>query len=1472
MPFGGVVCEKKMHLYNNLFFLELLGIVKKFWKIVFRVLMILGLVVYVIVALLNYSLVQTYVGALAGSYFSKEWGGTVRIGALHAMPFDHLIADNLLWISPTGDTLLVSEQLKATFNGFPYGGDGLDFERVYLKNTYYHFESKDHKTNLQFLIDYFKSEKEKEKTEHKPFTVKAKTLELDNVHYRMDLPDHRKKIFAYGVQIPHMEFFNIKAKFKDVLVVEDDVTCKILEFSTREKSGFDIKELSGLVWVNRNRIMVKNLEVVTPKSHISLDAKLSYDGWDGIGDYVSTVRQEVDIKAGTRVAMSDVAYWAPVLWGVDATVEAEGTATGTVDSMVTDMSIRWGEQSYAQLSGSVAGLPKIDTTVFDIEVEHLVTNQEDMKPLFEKIKLNNSMKRILDVVDHVDLIATLQGGIKEHAAANVVADCGLGRVRADAMLHRTAAGYNVSLDAQSARMNFSPVAGKQGPIASGVDLSVDGRMRVANGKWSVESGTIDGHLTNSVFKKYKLSTAYLTGEWKKGRLLAKVESTDSLADLTATVEADLGSEEKAYNVQLAIENLDIGILPYPLATNLTATAKGNCLDEMNGQVTATSTHYGELAMDKIDLRVELDPTGKELFLKSDIADASVKGRFRYGDLPLIFSYFGQRYLPKLINASSDFDSTIVERLKENVFTYRLKWNDDGTLLHKLVKDVSIAPGSVVDGSYNFGEQLKLVVLSDSVRIGSLKLEGVGVSGRPWGNRYEIQADAQTLKIGRMELLERVNTIINSSTETASVELKWGSNEMPTRGDLMFEMSEDNISVTKPFFYVGKTPWKLVTEEMKVQRDEGGELRFNVDRLSVESVKQRIDARLQLNGEESDCVELDFDHFNLNLISEMLLQSNSISIDGDINGHFSLAGLRSTPYFNTDLVIDSCRVNSQMLGSVKVKSNWNAEKGNLNLNLMNNSIRASGWLGLGKKNPDMKLKVDFDSLELALATPLLSAFSSRFEGKLHGSVDVSGELAHPLFVGEAQVSEGVMKIDITDVTYHFADSLTFKNNVVTLKDFDIYDPLENKATANGTITLTQDRKVLLDIGVKTDNLMVLNKKSGDQFYGKLLASVDGKVTGSTGDLDIKVRARTNAGCDLTVPVNMQQRVKSQNYITFVSDKILEEEEKPENGKRRTGYNLELDLSITPDAKINLPMDFREVGVNVRGSGAGDLHLNLSNTNSARMMGNYEITSGTMKVSLLSVYEKKFTIENGSSLNFQGSVPDARFDLKAVYSQRVNLSTLTGNLSGSESIQKYLQVENVIAIEGTLRDPKVSFDLRLPNADQSVEEEVFAYIDRNSERDMLNQTVSLLVSGSFYNVNSESQAGGSPLDIVTSFVGNSLTDMVQFVDVNIDYKSATEQTNQQLDVNISKDWGRWYLESTLGSGGESRELEAKNANGAIIDALIGYRVTPMFHLFAYNRTNTNDYTRVDLPYKQGAGMKLTLDFDKWSDLFKKKKKKD
>ncbi len=551
---------------------------------------------------------------------------------------------------------------------------------------------------------------------------------------------------------------------------------------------------------------------------------------------------------------------------------------------------------------------------------------------------------------------------------------------------------------------------------------------------------------------------------------------------------------------------------------------------------------------------------------------------------------------------------------------------------------------------------------------------------------------------------------------------------------------------------------------------------------------------------------------------------------------------------------------------------------LNLLVHGNTLRASGWLGLGNKDPDINFNVGFNQFELASIAPLLATFSSRFEGQLEGELDIDGTISHPNVIGEAYINSGALKIDPTGVTYYFNDSIGFTNNIITLSRFKLLDPLGNIATVDGKIAHNGLDNISIDLRLSTDNFMVLNQRSGEQFYGTMLVQADGRVNGNTDLLNINVNARTNPGSTLTVPVSDRRQVQAQDFITFVGSSDATDDEQHQAKASAMNFNLEVDLAITPDVILNLPMDFSEVNVGVRGSGNGDLHMSLDKQMEPQVMGNYEITSGTLKLSFISLLEKTFSLEPGSNLNFQGSLPDARFDLQAVYSQRVNLSTLTGGYSAIDNTEKYIQVEDIIAINGTINEPTISFDLRLPNADASVEEEVFAYIDRNSERDMLNQTVSLLLLGQFYNANGTMNENtdllGSGLSsgysMVASKMGSMVSDMVNIVDVDFKYKAATELTNEQVDVNISKDWGRWYLESTLGYGGDSRELEG-NANGnAVIDALLGYRITPLIHVYAYNRTNNNDYTRIDLPYKQGAGLKLTKDFDRWSDLFIRKKK--
>lgn len=1455
---------------------------KSILKITGRVLAVLGLTVYVAVALVNYSVVQSFLGSVASDYFSKEWGGTVKIGSLHAMPFDHLTLDNLLLVSPDGDTILDSERLSVRFKKFPYSDMRLDLDRVYLRNTYYHFELYDAKSiNLDFIIKHYAKPKV-DTTPIVQFTVEVGSLVLNNVHYKMDLPDSGFVPPAHGVDIPHMEFLDIHARFKHVKVVNEDVSCRVVRMSTEERSGFKVKNISGDVHVGRHDITATNMEIETANSRILTDVKLSYPDW--MLDYVTEVNHEVTLKDGTTVAMSDVAYWAPMLWGIDAQIEAQGEADGPVNNLHTDgLYFNWGRESRLAVAGRIKGLPNIDTTTMVVDVERLSTTVEDVEQVMNGLPgfvIPNQLKQL----EYIEMQARLNGGWQQSSTANVAMMTGIGDLRADATMTPNKHGNHFTVEANSDGLGLS-MLGSEWLTHSGFAISASGQLD-NRGDWRRMKATIDGALTNTVVRGVKLESTSVTAKLEHSKLETEIISSDPDANIKLDAFANLADSLHRFKATAEIENLALSKFglaeekdnnPVNLHTRLIVNAAGNSVDELSGTLRANESLIGRLKINNIILNAQ--NTGlKHIVMTSDLLDATVSGDFAYAELPLMLRHFCQQAVPEIFNPMQPIDSLTAAGISERNLAFNLRWNDRNDHIKAIAPTLSIAPNTVVDGRYNGYEQLKLVIRSDSMRFGSVVMSNIGMSGHSDGDHYLLDLEAQSLDIGRINLTDNVNVKLNSNAEQAIAELIWGDDNSTTHGDLQLRLRDDNIEVLKPDFYVGNDLWQLGIGRMSLTNADGG-MKIESEDISIESSVQKINGRLQIRGLDNDCVELQFNRFNLDQLCDILLQNSNIDVGGDINGRFSMYGLNKTPYFNANLTIDSCTVNNQQMGDVNVRSNWNAELNIINLQLASEQLHATGWLGLDEKHPDINFNVDFNKFELALVEPMLSSFSSRFEGRLHGNFDISGTTKSPIILGEAYVEDGALKVDVTNVTYTFADSIQFNNNQIKLKNFEIKDPNGNIATVNGKIHYNDLKNVGINLQMQTDNLLVLNQKTGEQFYGTLLAGAEGSVTGNLDNLKVAVRARTNPGSTLTVPVNDQRQVKSQNYITFVSDQPTDENTDQGDQKKNNGFNLDLDLAITPDVQLNLPMDFSEVDVTVGAMGSGDLHLSMTGNETPQVLGSYEITSGTMKLLFVSVFEKSFSIEPGSSLNFQGNLPDARFDLRAVYSQRVNLSTLTGSLSTLDNTQKYLQVENVIAISGTMQNPTINFDIRLPNADQSVEEEVFAYIDRNSERDMLNQTMSLLLMGSFYNASGNSAGNGNLLNsglssgysMVASSVGNFVGEMVQFVDVNVDYKAATDLTNEQLDLNISKDWGRWYLESTLGYGGESRELESSVANGTVIDALVGYRLSPLVHLYVYNRTNTNDYTRIDLPYKQGAGIKLTKDFNRWSDLFRKKNKK-
>ena len=1473
-------------------------------KIAGRVLLGLLLTVYVAVAVVNYSIVQSYVGTIVGNHFSKEWGGTVRVGSLAVMPWNHAILHEVLLVHPDGDTILDCGTLRLGFKSFPFikgdlnegGHDAgtLRFKSVYLGNTYYHLDIRDsddkgrrNVINLQYIIDYFSSNDTTPPSGGR-FTVDVETLILNHVHYKMDLPDHRHIVFEHGVEIPHMEFYDICARFKNLLVVNEEVKVRMVRFRTEERSGFMVKDISGDVHTGRTGIHAHNMEIETANSRILLDADLDYDDW--MGDYVHCVQHRVVLREGTTVAMSDIAYWAPVLWDYNAQIDVCGIITGPVDNLnIDDLRLNFGRDSKVEIDGSVSGLPdvmiargdlcQLDVRIAEGDAERLLADMP--------VSLTPTLRNLIGEVKHVDLAAEIHCGVADGGSVNINMASGIGNLRADLKAkprpHLGKDAWHVNIDANSDGLGMS-LLGSDWLTHTGLAMSVDADVHNLKSGMKGIDGNADVELTNPVVRGHNLNPITARCRIKDGEADLEALSADTLLHFELKAYGDMAANEHKYDADLRLDRLDgaaFRLLPErfaKLATTMQLHARGNTLDSLSGEVVLTNTTMGPVRVRDVRLDVESNGERKQIELRSDPLDGNLSGNFNYADLPVMVRHMLHEIVPEDLGVTPQVSDAEMEDLADNNMHFNLVWNDDGRLLKAFGGKATVATGTRMSGSYNSRELVKMALRSDSVRIGGILLDDLGLGGRPSAGAYVLTAEAQELKMGTITVLERPSLTLNSNQWRMLAELYWGDKDAPRSGDLMMKLERGLVSVMRPYFYVGSTRWALDIDSLAIAVANGFEAVGKG--ISAASDEQRIEAALKLRGREDDNISLNIDNFDLKLPCELLLQGTQVDVGGHIGGRFDMYGLTATPYFNANLTIDSCTVNNQPLGEVAVRSNWNAELNILNLQLAGDRVAAHGWIGLGKKEQDLDFRVDFNSLELALMAPLMKSFTSRFEGQLHGTLDVTGTTTKPDLIGEAFVDNGALKVDITGVTYYFNDTITFKNKQIHLNDFIVRDPRGDTALVTGDIRYNSLEDIILDLALHTDNLLLLEQKRGEQFYGTILAAADATVRGRIDDMAIDVSARTNRGCTLTVPVSGQRQVKEHNYITFVSDDDETDNETVEKRQHTMPFKLSVDLAITPDMRLNLPMDFSEVKVNVGATGSGDLHMDLDEKIQPQVVGSYEIANGNMKLGMMSVFEKNFTLENGSNMNFQGSLPDARFDLKAVYSQRANLSTLTGSLSALDNTQKYIQVENVIAVAGTLRDPTIGFDIRLPGADASVEDEVFAYIDRNNERDMINQTMSLLLMGQFYNVSGNDVDNGSTVNygfssgyaMMATSVGNIVSDMVQFVNVDFNYKAATDVTNEQVDVNISKDWGRWYLESTLGYGGERRELESSAKGTTVLDALLGYRITPMVHIYAYNRTNTNDYTRMDLPYKQGVGLKLTKDFDRWDEMLGLRKKRE
>jgi hypothetical protein len=399
-----------------------------------------------------------------------------------------------------------------------------------------------------------------------------------------------------------------------------------------------------------------------------------------------------------------------------------------------------------------------------------------------------------------------------------------------------------------------------------------------------------------------------------------------------------------------------------------------------------------------------------------------------------------------------------------------------------------------------------------------------------------------------------------------------------------------------------------------------------------------------------------------------------------------------------------------------------------------------------------------------------------------------------------------------------------------------------------------------------------------YYGTAFASASADIKGDLNHLDINVVARTERGTNLTVPVSSKMSASENAFIKYIIIKdtttttidlpIIEEE------NQSLSYDITVDLEVNPNAQLIIPMDFNQLKGDLSARGNGNLRIYLNSQDALSLMGTIEIDNGQFKMSVMDMMAKTFDIEQGGTLTWTGEPAEGILDLQAIYKTKASLMPILGS-----EYSKAVDVHSIIKLTGEMTNPQPLFDIRLPNTDDNTVERLFMNIDRNNEKAMLEQTVSLLFLHQFYSSegnyeNTVMETGiSSAFEAAFGQISGMLSDVIKIVDVNMNYSRGNETTSDQFDVNLSRDYGRWAINvnSSFGTG-DNITTTTQETNAIIGDAYVEYKMTDAFRIRVFNRSNANDFTKYNIsPFTQGVGLFYRKQFGTVSEIFQRRKKK-
>ncbi|MFA6277671.1 MAG: translocation/assembly module TamB domain-containing protein [Pedobacter sp.] len=1323
----------------------------------------------IVIFSLQFKPVQTYVAKKAAAYLSKELKTTVSIGGLYVKPFKSVILENLVVLDQQKDTLANFPKFLVDLNRLSLKERILDVNTVQVNNgSFFLKDNLDGSSNLDFIIDYFDSGPPP-KVRKKKFQFLIDRIILNNVAFKYK--NLKKNTVIKGVNFEDISLTKLNGIFEKLNTNGHILQANIKNLNFREKSGFNLKNLTAFTTIDTNAIELKDLLLVTNQSRLTNYYQMKFGKFKDFNDYVNKVRMKANFKE-SHISSNDIAYFTPALKKMRLDIDIDGLISGYVNDLkAKKLSLKAGKATYIKGDFTLKGLPDWEQTFMDMKIEMAGTNKKDLEEILTDItgKQMKSIPVIVNKFGNINFNGSFTGFQNDFVAYGEF-KTKLGRFKSD---------VNMKIDKNdvpSYSGNVKTFDFNLGELLNEKSLGKITSALYVKGKGIEVKGLTEqlkGEVTYIDFNGYRYRNVTINGTFDKKYFDGNLKINDKNVQLVFDGGVNLNPKLPVFNFNASIKNARLKTLKlYKDSLKVDATFStnfsGNNLDNIQGnlliQQIRLNNKKGIYNIDSVQLNANGVGIDRSLTIKSDILDASIKGQY---DLNTIVSYYkaiAKTYVPSI--------RTDIIKYNTQIFDFNLRIKRFEPIADLLVPGLQIEDQALLIGS--FDSRNNIATLNGSIK--KLTYKGITANNiiideNTTSKQLQAIVTSDRVDLNDSLYIKNVNISNVLRNDSLSLNVKLSNADDANQLDLngLIEFAGDTtakISILPSNLKINNEDW-MIQEKVRISFNNG---KTEINNFSLSNAKQLLRVDGIVSKDPKDLLVVGFENFSLKTLNPFV-KTLGLKMAGNINGKTRLYDILNSPRITDSIQIDSLNFNDTYIGKLTDTSSYNRS-----INLANvytqivtddkETFKLTGNLDLKQKQIDLNIKLD-DS-KLTVLEPFVKKLVSNLKGNVSADLTVKGSFDKPGINGNVSFDKGEVTVNYLKTAYTLNDKVEVNNSVIAVNDLVLQDADGNEATANGTVDLNNIDNPDIQVKLIATNFMALNTTSKDNsvYYGKAYASGEFSFRGPTNKMFIDINAKTEKGTVFNLPLNSSETVSEKDFITFVS------KDTTQVIKRKTsfdGLTMNFKLKVDPNTTTNI---YTILG-KLSGKGNAELELKINSIGDFEMKGDYIIETGTFDFTAQEVINKRLDIRQGGTIRWTGNPSNAQINLKAIYALRASLSDLytAANRDASSNATERVQTEVEMGLSGLLLKPDIKLDIFFPT-NPAVKDELQAYFN---DGDNLNtQALSLIIQRRFApgtgKANLGQQLSSVGTSTATELIFNQFNNLLSslnlnFVDINV-----------------------------------------------------------------------------------------------------------